>query len=134
MFDPKRDHEEHPCDSMQQAALRLVRQALRAHLNGSETGIREGLDGALYYLEQTVTENRGIVVGQRVRFVRDVERYPHALVPAGETGIVTVADPDLIAVRLDHVYAGFESWGNELCFESNCDTYDEFFEASEEVR
>jgi hypothetical protein len=59
-FDPERDAAEHPDESMQQAALRLVREA-RAMLDAGQSyrlasRVQDPLDGALYYLEQTARE------------------------------------------------------------------------------
>jgi hypothetical protein len=72
-----------------------------------------------------------IGVGSRVRFTQSVERYPHALVPAGETGVVTVIEPDLIAVRMDREFPGLAGWDNEVCFERDTETLDEFGEKVE---
>lgn len=69
-FDPTHDATAHPDESMQAAALRLVREALAALKNPDgvlymladeedlvdSAAVIDALDGALYYLEQTVPE------------------------------------------------------------------------------
>jgi hypothetical protein len=55
-------------------------------------------------------------LGTRVEFTRPVERYPHFLVPAGATGVVTRdgTDHHLYSVKLDDRLAGAEDWDNEV--------------------
>jgi hypothetical protein len=53
--------------------------------------------------------------GARVRLLRDVDRYPHFIAPAGALGeVVDVGDPNLFAVRLDQPLPGAETWSNEV--------------------
>lgn len=52
--------------------------------------------------------------GTKVRFVRDVERYPHFVVPEGRTGTVTVSDEKVIRVKLDEALDGAGEWENEV--------------------
>lgn len=51
--------------------------------------------------------------GTRVRLTRDVERYPHFIAEAGETGTVTQND-EMFNVRLDSHLPGAEEWDNEV--------------------
>lgn len=59
-------------------------------------------------------------VGDRVRLVRCVERYPHASVPAGSLGTVKAftdpSDPlrQIFEVKLDKYYDGLDDWDNCL--------------------
>jgi hypothetical protein len=50
-------------------------------------------------------------VGQRVRFARAVDRYPHFLVEEGREGEVAWADGSL-CVRVDGHLEGAQEWGN----------------------
>lgn len=52
--------------------------------------------------------------GDQVVLARPVERYPHFLAPAGLTGEVVIAEPDLISVRMDELLPGSEAWENEI--------------------
>lgn len=56
--------------------------------------------------------------GQRVRFTADVERYPHAYIPAGSLGYVVSYNPDDpsigCAVHLDEHHDGLDEWDNEI--------------------
>lgn len=52
--------------------------------------------------------------GDRVVLARAVERYPHFLAPAGLTGEVVVAEPELVSVRMDERLPGAEAWENEI--------------------
>jgi hypothetical protein len=54
--------------------------------------------------------------GTRVRFTQPVDRYPHVAVSRGETGTVTLADPEMVAVRLDRYDPGLDEWDNEVHF------------------
>lgn len=54
----------------------------------------------------------------RVVLIRDIERYPHFIAVKGRTGVIVVADPDCIAVRLDDPLDGAEEWDNEVHFYS----------------
>lgn len=53
-------------------------------------------------------------VGDSVVTRTTVERYPHAKVPEGATGVVTVSEPGQISVRLDVHFSGLADWNNEL--------------------
>jgi hypothetical protein len=50
--------------------------------------------------------------GQRVRFVRDVDRFPHFIARKGETGLYIGHRMGIDAVRLDSHKVGAEEWGN----------------------
>lgn len=52
--------------------------------------------------------------GDQVILTRAVERYPHFFAPAGLTGEVVVAEPELISVRMDDHLPGAEAWENEI--------------------
>ena len=53
-------------------------------------------------------------LGARVRFLRNVERFPHFVVKAGETGVVANNCGGCYAVRLDRHEPGADGWGNEV--------------------
>lgn len=55
-------------------------------------------------------------IGMRVRFRRQVDRYPDFCVPAGAMGVVIEANPDMIGVALDEFIEGAMPWGNVLYF------------------
>ena len=59
----------------------------------------------------------GIVAGNRVRFTQEIERYPHALVKAGEYGTITGVYGGFVCVRLHNHHDGLKDWDNELHFE-----------------
>lgn len=48
--------------------------------------------------------------GDRVRFLRAVDRYPHAAIEAGETGTVITATWDLVAIRPDDPRDTLTEW------------------------
>jgi hypothetical protein len=52
-------------------------------------------------------------IGQRVQ-LGTVVRFNEAIVPAGTTGVIAVADKDRIGVKLDVEVAGLEHWANIL--------------------
>ena len=63
----------------------------------------------------TLAEVRALgAVGQRVRFVRDVERFPHARILAGELGEISFNDGDQIAVTPDKHRPELCEWGGEI--------------------
>lgn len=56
-------------------------------------------------------------VGDRIRFVRLVERYPHFSVPKGTTGIVTMIDDQWVYARPDVEIEGLhdnDDWQGEV--------------------
>lgn len=65
-------------------------------------------------------------VGQRVRFMTLVERYPFCLIEPGETGTVAHVSEDLITVKMDRQHEGLAEWNNEVHF----DEPNEFFAAT----
>lgn len=67
-----------------------------------------------------------VAVGERVRFTATVDRYPHARVLAGETGTVTLAEPEVIEVTLDWSHPGLREWDNALVFADAMGTLEEF--------
>jgi hypothetical protein len=69
------------------------------------------------------------IIGRRVQFTRNVDRYPHALIQAGEAGTVVTATDETIGVRLDQHVPGLDEWNNEVLFTKDMETYDEFGEA-----
>jgi hypothetical protein len=90
-----------------------------------------GIDESRAFLRSCVERAE---VGTRVRFVRVVERYPHALIEVGETGtVVTVEQDKTIAVRLDRHHEGLGEWENEVQFYADSDCYHEYFLACSEV-
>lgn len=50
--------------------------------------------------------------GTKVRFIGDVERYPHARVDAGETGTFVEFDGESAWVKLDRYDEGLDEWDN----------------------
>lgn len=70
--------------------------------------------------------------GTRVRFVREVERYPHFVVPEGRTGTVTVSDDNEIRVRLDEALEGADEWADEVHWYSDMFVDEEFDEVFRE--
>ena len=54
-------------------------------------------------------------VGDRVKLMRDVERFPSFIAKAGMTGTVCMVDANGdIAARMDETIAGCEEWNNEI--------------------
>lgn len=54
-------------------------------------------------------------VGDRVKLVRDVERFPDFIAPAGATGTVSGIEINGdIAVKMDAIITGCEEWNNEI--------------------
>ena len=74
-----------------------------------------------------MSERKKDQVGARVRFVNYVDRYPHAQIQPGETGTVAAVEEGLIAVTMDKHHEGLAEWENQLCFEGDMDTLNEFF-------
>jgi hypothetical protein len=74
----------------------------------------------------TYVEN--IFVGLRVRLIRPVDRFPFFLAPAGVTGEVVQAAPDLIRVKLDEPLHGAEEWSNCIHWEGHSETLADFGE------
>lgn len=65
-------------------------------------------------------------VGARVRLLQDVERFPHDIVRAGETGTVELVDGTLISVKLDQPHPNLAEWDN--CLHWNEDNAYQFAE------
>lgn len=57
--------------------------------------------------------------GERFTLARDVDRFPHALVPAGTSGTIAYADKEAIGLRLDEPFEGLDEWDNELIWYSD---------------
>jgi hypothetical protein len=55
-------------------------------------------------------------IGERVRTLWPIDRYPHFVVAPGSAGVVTTCEQGLCTVRLDDPVPGMEEWDNELCF------------------
>jgi hypothetical protein len=55
-------------------------------------------------------------IGDRVRLVHPVDRYPHFVAAEGMEGTVTQNDDEAFSVRLDITIEGAESWDNEVCW------------------
>jgi hypothetical protein len=55
-----------------------------------------------------------LAVGDRVRLIHEVWRFPHFAAECGAAGTVTEVGPDLVAVRLDDYQFGAEEWSNEV--------------------
>lgn len=53
-------------------------------------------------------------VGARVVLAGTIDRFPHFMVKAGATGVVTVSDERTIAVKMDDHVKGAEEWDNEI--------------------
>lgn len=54
-------------------------------------------------------------VGRRVRLVRDIERYPHFVVPKGRTGrIVHVEGSHSLTIQMDKFFKGGKPWDYQL--------------------
>ena len=71
--------------------------------------------------------------GERVRLKRAVDRFPHALVPEGATG-VHVVDQGYHGVMLDDDYPGLNEWANTLWWYCGWDGEEqEFFDDIEPV-
>jgi hypothetical protein len=62
--------------------------------------------------------------GQRVRFVRDVDRFPHFIARKGETGVYLGHRMSVDAVKLDEPKQGAEEWDNDVLW--NDDNQDGF--------
>jgi hypothetical protein len=60
-------------------------------------------------------------VGQRLKLVRDVERFPHFIARAGMTGTVTSADSGTVCLRMDDDLPGAEEWSNEVVWSADHD-------------
>lgn len=56
-------------------------------------------------------------VGTRVRMRRDIDRYPHFMVAAGETGTVVTSDDQSFGVKMDQHIVGCEEWENEVIWQ-----------------
>lgn len=67
-------------------------------------------------------------VGDRVRLLRPVERYPHFIAPEGATGVVAHVETYAIHVRLDEPLAGAETWDNEVHWYKADDSIDAIHE------
>lgn len=65
-------------------------------------------------LEYLAHPHHGPGAGERVVFVRDVDRYPDFLVPKGTTGTVTRYSEEEVWVRLDAPMPGAEQWDNQV--------------------
>ena len=57
--------------------------------------------------------------GERFTLSRDVDRFPHALVPAGTSGTIVHADKDSIGLKLDEPFEGLDEWDNGLMWYSD---------------
>jgi hypothetical protein len=64
--------------------------------------------------------------GTRIGLKRDVERFPYFTAPAGATGTVAEATPDLIRVKLDEPLAGAAEWSNCVHWERTAATTEDF--------
>ena len=62
------------------------------------------------------TEKALASVGERVRLLHNVDRYPHFIAPEGAVGTVVSSDQEVFAVRLDEHLKGAETWANEVCW------------------
>jgi hypothetical protein len=51
-------------------------------------------------------------VGDRVRFTRNVTRYPFVIISEGDTGTVTEEADDVTAIKLDTRHVGLDEWDN----------------------
>ena len=75
-----------------------------------------------------------LATGARVRFVREVERYPHFVVLEGELGTVTVCDAEMVAVRMDEPHDGAQEWANECIWAADMDNRDDVATDLEVIR
>lgn len=46
--------------------------------------------------------------------IKNVERYPHAYVPAGNTGTITEYTAELVSLKLNVAFFGLVEWDNHL--------------------
>ena len=67
-----------------------------------------------------------IDIGTRLIAAHDIERYPHALIPEGDTLLVTEVTGDSVwAFDLTRHVKGLEDWGNCVQFDKDRDWIDE---------
>lgn len=52
-------------------------------------------------------------VGDRVRFKKDVDRFPQTIVRRGETGTVARNEKGLFTVKLDRHHEALDEWAND---------------------
>lgn len=69
--------------------------------------------------DSTTTDPTAILaVGDRVKTLRVVDRWPHAAILAGAEGAVSVCEDTpsgyLVCVKLDEHVPGLEEWDNEV--------------------
>jgi hypothetical protein len=59
-----------------------------------------------------MTTKTELAVGDRVNLVRDVERFPHFIAKAGNTGTVVWCRDGRLEVEFDQPIEGCEEWDN----------------------
>jgi len=111
---------ENPNDDINDVTYLLVRYFLEDDNERDEEYLRPTVAASkdidvLIALAKDVATNRAVPfkVGDRVRFTRVQESYPHAWVNVGETGVV-VEEGEGFAVKLDSYHDGLDEWGNRL--------------------
>jgi len=55
-----------------------------------------------------------VEIGDEIRLIQDVDRFPHFVAKKGATGVVSEVRTDLICVRMDEKIPGAEVWDNDL--------------------
>ena len=55
----------------------------------------------------------------KVRFKREVHRFPHFIVPIGTTGTLVLLTNTTAAVLLDEPLRGCEDWDNKVYWEAD---------------
>lgn len=66
------------------------------------------------------TESKALTefaVGDRVKLIRPVDRFPFFGVDEGATGTVSIVEPNCFAVRMDETIDGAEEWDNAIVWD-----------------
>jgi hypothetical protein len=72
-------------------------------------------------------------IGARFRLVRDVDRYPHFICPAGSCGTVTDTTAGNISLRMDEYLPGAEEWANEILWSDDFGERAAFWQDTESI-
>lgn len=68
-----------------------------------------------------------MIAGQRIRLIRDVERFPEGIYPKGTTGTFVGHRMGVSAMRLDGHHDELRSWDNCILWNEDSD-YSRFIE------
>lgn len=110
-------------------AKSLLRRSSDAIVDGADMAGRECLVAELARSRRELYAEAGIPladhdgkqadlpeIGTRVVLKADFETFPTGVFAAGETGEVTVSEPDMIGLKLDTHYPELDEWDNCLMF------------------